>query len=253
MYEGMGVPYTTGVVYYTPASPDSVVPLYIPGTDFLKFLRDNDLVAKQKQEALHLYVKIPANGWNVIESIKSLNMSDQSKDHLKKLCFNLTKIFMVEKEHSKIEDLLAQSRLFFIRYVGYHKGHKLHNDSPLLQDGPVIICNFGVSTIDYIPYEEITAADPRYVSFRFRMDPGDVFIMDGDSRKVYRHGVPPNESIPDYLRYVFCIRLPTIYPEKKKYCPFSTSLFSAPIGADDSNYKTTRAIKCSSISEYMNF
>ena len=169
-----------------------------------------------------------------------------------RLCVNLVKIFIAREDYSKIDEILEKSRLFLIRYIGYHKGHKLHLDSPMLQTGPVIICNFGVSTIDYVPFDEITKADPRYASFRFRLDPGDVFIMDGDSRRVYKHGVPPNESIPDYLRYVFCIRLPAIYPGKQKYCRFSRLLFAEPnYISDDGKHKLTAPIDCSSISEHM--
>jgi hypothetical protein len=158
---------------------------------------------------------MPSDGWNAVDSIKSLNINSQKKSQLMKLCVNLTKLFLAKEDYPKIKEMLEQSRLFFIRYIGYHKGHRLHLDSVVSQTGPVIICNFGISTIDYVPYQEVINTDPRYVPFRFRMDPGDVFIMDGDSRMVYRHGVPPNESITDYLRYVFCLRLPAIYPDKK--------------------------------------
>jgi hypothetical protein len=252
IYEGLGVPYTTGIVYYTHEDADRPsLKLYTPGTNLDKYLRDNDLLRKKEQNALHLYAQMPCDGWNAIVSIKSLNISKQSKRHLMKLCVNLAKIFMAKEDYPKIEEILEQSRFFFIRYIGYHKGHRLHIDSPLRQTGPVIICNFGVSTIDYVPYQEITEADPRYGSFRFRMDPGDVFIMDGDSRRVYRHGVPPNEYIPDYLRYVFCIRLPAIYPDKKKYCTLSSGIFSSPFQLDGARYGLRKPISCSSISEFM--
>lgn len=131
------------------------------------------------------------------------------------MCVKIAKTFIHKKDYHKIDGILDKSRLFFLRYTGLHGGHRLHIDNPKKRNGPVFLINLGYSTIDYIPFVEIP--NKIYKAYRFNIKPGEVFIMDGDSRFSYSHGVPPNINIKNYLRYVMIIRFPSVY-KKTKLC-----------------------------------
>ena len=127
------------------------------------------------------------------------------------------------KDYDKIDSVIEKSRLFWLKYTGKHQGHRLHHDS-VKRLGPVFIINLGTSYIDYLPFEEITENEKGYGAFRYKLEKGDVFIMDGDSRRVYLHGVPENNKKSNYLRYAMLLRVP-VYYKKNRLCYLTDKYF----------------------------
>lgn len=211
MYDDLKIPVKNGVVAYIGEERDDQT-YYVPGDDFHEYLKK---MKKNGKKKLHIYAHLPTKKESVIDIINSLNISLNHKKYLNNLCVNLLKTYIKKEDYNKINDILDKSRLFFLKYSGYHGGHRLHIDNPRKRSGPVFIINLGFSIIDYIPFREIMNKEDNYKAYRFHIKPGEIFIMDGDSRYTYSHGVPPNIKNKDYLRYAMLFRVPNIYKTDK--------------------------------------
>lgn len=216
MYNNLNIPIKNGVLAYI-GEERKGQKYYIPGDNFENYLKKHK---KKITDKLHIYSHLPTKKESVIDIINSLHISSQNKKYLITLCIKLLKTYIQKKDYDKINSILDKSRLFFLRYSGYHGGHRLHIDNPIKRNGSVFLINLGNSIIDYIPYREITNKNNNYKAYRFNIKPGEIFIMDGDSRVCYTHGVPPNTKNANYLRYVMVIRVPAFY-KKDKLCYLS--------------------------------
>ena len=211
MYEDLNINLKNSVIAYV-NEPYKGHEHYEPNTDLNQYLKRN----KMRKERIHLYTSLPTKKTGVLDIINSLHIDQSKKNYLKTVSVNLLKMYFDKKDYSRIDNVLQKSRLFFLKYTGKHQGHHLHTDS-LKRHGPVFIINLGTSFIDYLPFEEITDNDKSYHAFRYKMVKGDVFIMDGDSRISYLHGVPTNQKAKGLLRYAMLIRVP-VYYKRNRLC-----------------------------------
>ena len=212
MYEDLNIDLKNSVIAYI-NEPRKGQEYYDPNTDLNKYLKRNK---RKRRERIHLFVSTPSIKEGALNVIDSLHIKQTDKNYLKMVSVNLLKTYFDKKDYSKIDNVLQKSRLFFLKYTGKHQGHHLHFDS-LKRHGPVFIINLGTSFIDYLPFEEITDNDKSYHGFRYKMIKGDVFIMDGDSRISYLHGVPTNQKNKGLLRYAMLLRVP-VYYKRNRLC-----------------------------------
>jgi len=177
---------------------------------------------KQKNKS-SIFCKINTDKIGVFNILDNVDISTSAKNKLIELFRNTLKLYFEKKDFKKIDSILKKARLFFIKYKGNHGGHRLHTDDRG-RNGPVFIYNLGYSTIDYVPFMEIASNEKEYTPYRYNIVNGDVFIMDGDSRSVYYHGVPPKKNEEDYLRYAILLRVKSIY-KKNTLCPLTNKYF----------------------------
>lgn len=210
IYDKLNINLKNSVIAYVNEERPKQLIYYKIGDDLDEYLKKN----KMKKERIHLYVGTPSKKEGALNVLKSLDLGEREKKAIKNVLVNLLKGYFDKKDYDKIDTVLNKSRLFFLKYTGKHGGHHLHSDS-FKRRGPVFIINLGTSFIDYVPFEEIS--DKRYSSYRFKLNPGNVFIMDGDSRSYYTHGVPTNDKKQNYTRYAILLRVP-VYYKKTRLC-----------------------------------
>ena len=208
MFEDLKIDLPHGVTAFVNEVRPGQVPYYV-GDDLTKYLRDH----KRRRYRMHLFVELPTKKEGVPNVINSLNIPDVGKQILFDAIRACAMSYFLPKDYHRIENMLPLTRLFFLRYAGKHGGHRLHLDAFNKRDGPVFIINLGESILDYVPFREVAnEKNSKYVAYRMHIIMGDVFVMDGDSRFVYTHGVPPNdEGSKKYLRYAMLVRFPTYY------------------------------------------
>ena len=126
---------------------------------------------------------------------------------------SISNIYLKEKVFDDIEKL---SQVSILRYNSDNFNLPIHIDVFDEFKGPVFVFNFGDSFIDYIPNKIIYDYDNKYRPFRIKLKPGILYKMDGDSRFLYRHGVPKKAIVKNKIRYALVIRFPVIYKDKTK-------------------------------------
>lgn len=218
MFKSLNIEIKNSVIAYI-NEPREGQEYFNPEDDLKEYIKKK----KIKSQKIHLFVQLPTMKEGALTIINSLNIKSVEKKFLKSVLVNLVKTYFEKKDYDKIDDVLEKSRLFWLKYTGKHQGHHLHFDS-LKRLGPVFIINLGRSFIDYLPFEEITKEEPNYGAFRYTIDKGQIFLMDGDSRRVYLHGVPQNDKKENYLRYAMLLRVPAFY-KRKRLCNLTDKYF----------------------------
>ena len=158
-----------------------------------------------------------------------IKISEINRKYMESIFIKLCKLYINEKY--TCEDLLQETSYALFKYNGKHNGLKLHTDNIIQFQGPIFIFNLGKSIIDFVPFSEIYEEKNQYKPVRIILDPGVVYVTDGDSRFNYTHGIPSDISNEKTVRYAIVIRFPVHY-KNKKMCQLNDFL-KKNVGTED--------------------